>query len=304
MELWVDKYAPKTISDYVFQDEEVKKRVESYVKRGSTDNLLVYGPPGVGKTSLYYVLMNELHVDPSNCIKLNGVRNGIDDLRELITSFIMSGGWSGGLKYVCLDEADGLSPQAQGTLKSDTEEFSDSVRWFLTSNAEHRIIKPLRDRCVSIPIQQPDRDKYLERMINILLAENINIDDSHMDALQTIVKQHYPSLRGAIRALQDYTINGTFEPPKSKAVNVELFLKVYSLFAKGKIRDARELLCKSITKDEIEGVYVWLYKNIELFKDKDQSIIMINEGLKAHQYVADGEINLSATLTQLALINQ
>jgi hypothetical protein len=75
------------------------------------------------------------------------------------------------------------------------------------------------------------------------------------------------------------------------------------LFKQGRIRDARTLLCSSVQTDNIEEIYRWLYDNIELFGDtdelKDRAILSIRDGLVNHSFIADPEINLSATITDL-----
>ena len=62
-ELWVEKYRPKTIEDYVFKDEAQKRQVKSWIKEGSIPHLLFSGSAGIGKTTLAKVLLNELDIE-------------------------------------------------------------------------------------------------------------------------------------------------------------------------------------------------------------------------------------------------
>lgn len=82
---------------------------------------------------------------------------------------------------------------------------------------------------------------------------------------------------------------------------------VIQLFKAGKIREARTLLCQSARPEEMEEVFRWMYDNLELWsKDvekQDQAIVIIRQGLVNHSFVADPEINLSATLIELAGLN-
>jgi DNA polymerase III delta prime subunit len=186
----------------------------------------------------------------------------------------------------------------------DMEEYSDAIRFIITANSQHRVIPPLQDRCTVIGLKEQNREKYLLKLISILEQENIAITDENMVTLDTITERHWPSLRSGIRDLQKYCMSGELTIPENNVTkNDDLYEKVYTLFKTQKIRAARELLCSSLTKEDIEGAYVWFYQHMELFTNKDESIIAINEGLKAHGYVADPEINLSATLTKLALLN-
>lgn len=303
IELWVEKYRPKDVESYIFQDTQVERQIKSWIAKGSTDNILLSGPPGVGKTSLCGVLMNELEVDfDSDVLWLNASREGnVETMRAKVRSFIASGGW-GGMKYVVLDEADGMSQPAQYTLKADMEEFSDSVRWILTANAKNKIIPALQDRCVKLDILKPDEEKFTARMAEILYAEGVSMDtEDEIDALEAIISMHYPSLRGCIRDLQRYTVNGKLEHPKSTEGSQEWKLKAWEMFKKGSILEARNWLCANVPADEVENVMVWIYSNLELFEEslRDDVIIIVADGLYRHGLVANTEINLSATLTKL-----
>ena len=84
-------------------------------------------------------------------------------------------------------------------------------------------------------------------------------------------------------------------------------LQAVELFKAGRIRDARKLICSQVRADEIDDVFRWMYDNLDLFSEtvegQDKAIIIIRNGLVNHGMVADAEINLSATLIELAGIN-
>jgi hypothetical protein len=84
-------------------------------------------------------------------------------------------------------------------------------------------------------------------------------------------------------------------------------LDCVDLFKRGKIREARTLLCQSSSPEEAEDVFRWMYDNLDLWGDtperQDQAIIIIRNGLVNNNAVADTEINLSATLIELSQIS-
>jgi hypothetical protein len=78
------------------------------------------------------------------------------------------------------------------------------------------------------------------------------------------------------------------------------------LFKKGKILEARKLICSQARPEEVEEIFRWLYDNLDLIsKDdegQDKAILAIKQGLVDHSFVADPEINLAATMIKLARI--
>jgi len=77
-----------------------------------------------------------------------------------------------------------------------------------------------------------------------------------------------------------------------------------NLFKAGKVKEARQLMCASVRPEEMEDVFRWMYDNIALWSEdefkQDRAILAIRQGLVNHSFVADPEINLSATLIELA----
>jgi len=85
-------------------------------------------------------------------------------------------------------------------------------------------------------------------------------------------------------------------------MNLTMFWCIIVLFKAGKISEARKLVCSQARPDEIEDIYKWLYDNISLFGDEqkqEKAILIIKQGLVDHSFVADPEINLSATMIKL-----
>ena len=75
------------------------------------------------------------------------------------------------------------------------------------------------------------------------------------------------------------------------------------MFKSGRVNDARKLMCASARPEEMEEVFRWMYDNLDLWslepEKQDQAIVIIRQGLVNHSFVADPEINLSATLIEL-----
>jgi replication factor C small subunit len=304
-ELWVEKYRPKTIEDYVFKDESQKRQVKSWIKEGSIPHLLFSGSAGIGKTTLAKVLLNELGIEDYDVLEMNASReNRIDDMRDKITNFIQMIPF-GPFKVVLLDEADYLTPASQAILRGLMETYSSTSRFILTCNYRNKIIPAIHSRCQGYHVEKTDQIEFTARVATILLTENIDFD---MDTLDTYVKLTYPDLRKCINQVQQNITEDRklATPTAGDSAAADYKIEMVELFKKGKIKEARTLLCGRVRPEEIEEIYTWMYQNLDLFgeseEQKDSALLIIKQGLVDHTLIADPEINLAATLIKLARI--
>lgn len=301
-ELWVEKYRPNKVDGYVFRDEKQKKQILNWIKEGSIPHLMLSGSPGIGKTTLAKLLLNELGIPEYDILEMNASRErGIDEVKKRITNFIQMMPF-GPFKVVLLDEADYLTPEAQAAMRGVMEEYASTSRFILTCNHPSRIIPAIHSRCQQMHFASIDQTEFTARVATILVEEKVEFD---LDTLDTYVKSTYPDLRKCINFVQQNTQDGALvSPHESDSGQSDYKVEMVELFKKGKIQEARKLLCGRARPEEMEGIYRWMYENLDLFgstdETKDQALLIIKQGLVDHTLIADAEINLAATLVKLS----
>lgn len=307
--LWVEKYRPSKITDYVFVDNRHRTQVSQWIQEENIPHLLLSGAAGVGKTTLAKILINELDIDPYDVLEINASReNSIDVVRERILAFVQTMPF-GKFKIVLLDEADYLTPAAQASLRNDMEAYHQSARFILTCNYEHRIIPALREsRCYKMQITKTDRTEFTARAATVLVSENIEFE---LDILDRYVDLCYPDLRKCLNQLQVASSSGTLLEPMQSVNSTDAELtQVSNLFKADKIKEARKelLMYLSMNNSRIEEIYKWMYQNLDLWgqtdSQRDAAIITIRNGLANLSLVGIPEINLAATMIELTSISR
>jgi len=299
-ELWVEKYRPRAVDDYVWIDQDQKHMVETWIGEKYIPHLLLAGTAGSGKTTLAKVLERELGVDPAEFLHINASRdNGVDFLRNKINNFCSTMSM-GPFKVVLLDEADYITPPAQGILRGMLEQYHEGVRFILTCNYPNKIIPALHSRLQTITFKTLDETDFTRRLATILVTEGVELD---ADTLSLYVKACYPDLRKAINTVQMRSTSGRLEAPKQEDAESDYKLAMVDLFRQGRIREARNLIIKQISLEEYEDMYRFMYRNLDLWGNdvdtQDSALLLIRKGLVNHSMAADPEINLSATFVEL-----
>jgi len=205
---WVEKFRPKNIGEVAHQ-EEVVHALQNAIQTNALPHMLLYGPPGVGKTSTALALVHDLfgkELYKSRVLELNASdERGIAVVRTKIKQFAsLAVGLRGEdskphFKVIILDEADSLTPDAQNALRRTMETYSNVTRFIFICNYISRIIEPLASRCAKFRFKPLADELVYSRMRHIAQLEGITVQE---EAIKLISDAAAGDLRKAIGILQ------------------------------------------------------------------------------------------------------
>jgi DNA polymerase III delta prime subunit len=304
--LWVEKYRPKTLDEYIFQSEKEAAIFRQIVASGDIPHLLLQGVQGSGKTTLAKILISEAGVDESDVLVINASdERGIDTFRDKIDGFISSFP-VGRYRVVLLEEADMLPVLSQAVLRNPLEQFSESARFILTCNYGNKIIPAVKSRCQTFTFKAPDKQETLGYALDILDRENVKASGK---VLKTIVDVYYPDVRKIINVLQQNSSNGALSEMIDSSGADDYKFKILELLERDDWKGIRNLICENVSGDnEWSDIYRFLYDNLhksKKFSDQESweaGITIIAEHLYKSALVAVQEINMVACVIRLGQI--
>lgn len=310
--LWVEKYRPQTLDDYVWQDESQKSQILRFLKDGEIPHLLLKGIQGSGKTTLSKILVRELIDEDNQDIDVMLINasdeNSVDTIRDKITNF--AEGYSlGKFKIVQLEEMDYLTPNAQAVLRQVMEECSDTCRFIGTCNYDNKIIPALKSRMQEFNFKAPNKDQIMLFVANILAQEGVEITtQEHIDILHRYIDVSYPDIRKLINLLQQNIVDGNLVPPSTDDKAGDYKFVILDLLQSNNFRQLRKTVCDQVGRDEFDDVYRFLYENIHLApkfskaEDQEAAIVIIGDYLNRHAIVGDPEINIAGMFIKLGML--
>ena len=206
--LFTEKYRPKNLEDLILPE-----RVMSKFKDGLTQNMLLAGSPGTGKTSTAKAIVNQfglpyLYINASTDTSVDVIRTRITDFCS--TMSILDD--QGKFKVVILDEVDGVSDQFFKALRATMEQFASNSRFIATCNYVNKIPDPILSRfeVINFDFDKAEENeltkKYIRRVYDICGKEEMTIEKP---ALVEFVKRNFPDLRSTLNKLQGYKTQGT-----------------------------------------------------------------------------------------------
>ena len=302
--IWVEKYRPQTIDECILP-ENIKKTFRDFLNKGEIPNMLLSGPPGVGKTTVAKALCNELGVD---YYVINGSDEGrfLDTVRNNAKNFASTVSLSSESKHkvIIIDEADNTTPDVQLLLRASIEEFSRNCRFIFTCNYKNKIIEPLHSRCSVVDFSINKRDKptiaaeFFSRLNFILEQEKVETDKK---VLAELINKHFPDWRRVLNECQRYAVSGKIDSGILAAfsdIAVNDLIKNLKTKNFGEVRKWVVTNMDNDTSVLLRRIYDSLYDSL-VNSSIPAAVLIIAKYQFQIAFVADQEINLLAALTEI-----
>ena len=302
--IWVEKYRPQTIEECILP-ESIKKTFRDFLNKGEIPNMLLAGPPGVGKTTVAKALCNELGVD---YYVINGSDEGrfLDTVRNNAKNFASTVSLSSDSKHkvIIIDEADNTGNDVQLLLRAFIEEFSSNCRFIFTCNYKNKILEPLHSRCAVIEFGIKGKEKqeiaaqFFKRINFILDAERCEADKK---VLAQLINKHFPDWRRVLNELQRYSVSGKIDSGILAAFSDIAVNDLIKNLKTKNFAEVRKWVVANMDNDSsvlFRRIYDSLYESL-VPNTIPAAVLVIAKYQYQVAFVADQEINMLACLTEI-----
>ena len=302
--IWVEKYRPQKIEECILP-ENTKKMFQDFLSKGEIPNMLLSGPPGIGKTTVAKCLCNQLGAD---YYVINGSDEGrfLDTVRNNAKNFASTVSLTSESKHkvIIIDEADNTTPDVQLLLRASIEEFSGNCRFIFTCNYKNKIIEPLHSRCAVVEfgiqgkLKQEIAAKFFGRLVSILEQERIEADKK---VLAELINKHFPDWRRVLNECQRYSVGGKIDSGiLAHFSDVKVNDLIKNLKAKN-FSEVRKWCVNNLDNDPnvlLRRLYDSLYESL-VPSTIPAAVLVIAKYQYQIAFVADQEINMLACLTEI-----
>ena len=201
MQTLADKFRPKCIDDIVGQEHILGqgKVLRRLIENKISNNLILFGPPGIGKTTIATLLAQ---ASKKKLFKLNGTTASVKDIQEIAKTLDTLEGYNGVVLY--FDEIHAFSKSRQSSILSYLETGEITLIASTTENPYHFIHPAILSRCMVFELKPISNDDIIKRLKVCINKANdswrrVSCDD---DALKYIANISNGDLRKAIGILE------------------------------------------------------------------------------------------------------
>ena len=178
MEPLAERMRPRTLDDYIGQKQLVGEGavLRKMLDSGHITSFILWGPPGVGKTTLAQIVANRLQVP---FYTLSAVTSGVKDVRDVIQRAKSSSFFNASSPILFIDEIHRFSKSQQDSLLGAVEKGIVTLIGATTENPSFEVIRPLLSRCQVYVLKSLDKDDLLE-LLNRAITKDVVLSKKHI----------------------------------------------------------------------------------------------------------------------------
>lgn len=190
MQPLAERMRPRTLDDYIGQKHLVGENaiLRQMIETAHIASFILWGPPGVGKTTLARIIANKLE---RPFYTLSAVSSGVKDVREVIEKAKSSRFFSqGGNPILFIDEIHRFSKSQQDSLLGAVENGTVTLIGATTENPSFEVITPLLSRC-QVYVLRPLEDSDLLELAQRVVTTDAELKNRKIDFAQTDAMLRY-----------------------------------------------------------------------------------------------------------------
>ena len=178
-----ERLRPKTIDEYIGQEHLVGRNgvFRKFFETGNVPSFILWGPPGVGKTTLAKIVATQLD---RPFFTLSAVTSGVKEVREVIESARKQRFFDQRPPFLFIDEIHRFNKSQQDSLLGAVEQGIVTLIGATTENPSFEVISPLLSRC-QVYILRPMEDKDLQTLLDRALTADIELREREIEVQQT-----------------------------------------------------------------------------------------------------------------------
>ena len=257
---------PKTLDDYIGQQHLVGKGaiLRQMIESEHISSFILWGPPGVGKTTLAHIIANKLE---SPFYTLSAVTSGVKDVREVIENAQKNRLFHKNTPILFIDEIHRFNKSQQDSLLGAVERGIVTLIGATTENPSFEIIRPLLSRCQLYVLKSLEKDDLLQLLHNAI-EKDAYMKTRHIEMREQEALLRYSGgdARKLLNILELVVEADANEPVviTNEVVNKRLQQNPLAYDKDGEMHyDIVSAYIKSIRGSDPDGALYWLARMIE-----------------------------------------